>query len=156
MNTPTLIFDFELDFAGTLYCIPMCVRLKLDECGIKLSLKQWNRIPPAQRQQLVSKPCGTASEVKEYRVSLIRCIEEYTRSKVEEMPRDPAPEWANLSAPPDRLVKYAQALDVPAPSVQQWAALQPVQRFALFKLTRPGHSNDNFVPAMREFGLIEG
>jgi len=24
----------------------------------------------------------------------------------------------------------------------------------LFKLTRPGHTNENFIPAMREFGLV--
>lgn len=29
-----------------------------------------------------------------------------------------------------------------------------LQRFALYKLTRPGHDNDNFLPAMREFGLV--
>jgi hypothetical protein len=29
------------------------------------------------------------------------------------------------------------------------------QRFALFKLTRPNHDNDNFIPAMREFGLLD-
>lgn len=40
-----------------------------------------------------------------------------------------------------------------APSPQQWASLTTLRRFALFKLTRPGHDNDNFVPAMLEFGL---
>jgi len=28
-----------------------------------------------------------------------------------------------------------------------------LQRFALFKLTRKGHGNRNFLPALREFGL---
>jgi hypothetical protein len=32
--------------------------------------------------------------------------------------------------------------------------LSVLQRFALFKLTRPGHDNDNLEPAMREFGLL--
>ena len=37
---------------------------------------------------------------------------------------------------------------------EQWAALAPLQRFALYKLTRPGHKNENFLPAMREFTLL--
>ena len=37
------IFDFEADFAHGLRCIPMVVRLKLDRCLIRLSLKQWSR-----------------------------------------------------------------------------------------------------------------
>ncbi len=41
------------------------------------------------------------------------------------------------------------------PTLTQWAGLSPLQRFAIFKLTRPGHTNENFVPAMREFGLIQ-
>ena len=45
--------------------------------------------------------------------------------------------------------------DVTPPTVAQWAALSPLQRFAIFKLTRPGHTNENFEPAMREFGLIK-
>jgi hypothetical protein len=32
--------------------------------------------------------------------------------------------------------------------------LTPLQRFALFKLTRPGHSNENFIPAMWEFSIL--
>jgi len=35
----------------------------------------------------------------------------------------------------------------------QWTALSPLQRFALCKLSRPGHENRNFLPALREFGL---
>lgn len=40
------------------------------------------------------------------------------------------------------------------PTATQWAALLPLQRFALVKLARSRHENENFVPAMREFGLL--
>lgn len=52
------IFAFELDFGGTLRCIPMSVRLKLDQAGIKLSLKQWNKLPPEERRWLVARHPG--------------------------------------------------------------------------------------------------
>ena len=38
-----MLFDFERDFAGSLRCIPMVARQKLDIVGIKLSLRQWSR-----------------------------------------------------------------------------------------------------------------
>jgi hypothetical protein len=38
-------------------------------------------------------------------------------------------------------------------SLTQWRGLTVLQRFALLKLTRPGHENKNFSKAMKEFGL---
>jgi hypothetical protein len=37
---------------------------------------------------------------------------------------------------------------------QQWSQLTPLQRFALMKLSRKGHENKNFYPALQEFGLV--
>jgi hypothetical protein len=39
-------------------------------------------------------------------------------------------------------------------SLEQWASLLPLQRFALIKLSRSNHENHNFVPALQEFGLL--
>lgn len=149
-----MIFDFETDFAGTLRCIPMSVRMKLDQCGIKLSLKQWSRIPAAERRQLLSEPCDTPSNVSLYESLLVRLIETWTAAAVEMVHPDPAPAWADARQVPRRLLDYAAALGVTPPSAEQWASLPSLQRFALFKLTRPGHDNDNFIPALREFGLL--
>jgi hypothetical protein len=148
------IFGFETDFAGTLHCIPMSVRMKLDQVGIKLSLKQWNRLPEAERQVLIERPCADAAQTRAYRELLVQAIEAHTRSAVEFAPLDESPPWADGSAVPPRLVEWAQGVSVAPPSAAQWSALTPLQRFALFKLTRPGHSNENFIPAMREFSLL--
>jgi hypothetical protein len=154
LETNGPIFGFETDFAGTLRCIPMSVRFKLDQCRVKLTLKQWNRIPPTQRLQLVSEPCGAPENVDSFKSLLVELIETWTSSGVENMPADPAPAWADTIDTPHRIVAYAIALGVAPPSADQWATLAPLQRYALFKLTRPGHDNDNFIPAMREFGLL--
>jgi hypothetical protein len=148
------IFRFETDFGGTLRCIPMSVRMKLDQTGIKLSLKQWNRIPPAGRRELVERPCTNAGEAEAYREFLVSQIEAHTKTTVELAPVDPAPPWADASAVPERIRDWARGVNVAAPSGEQWAALTALQRFALFKLTRPGHRNENFLPAMREFSLL--
>jgi hypothetical protein len=148
------IFEFETDFAGSLRCIPMCVRLKLDQSGIKLSLKQWNRIPPPERRQLVDRPCNDPIETQAYQRYLVALIETHTKTAVEFAPVDESPPWVDSARVPERIRSYASGLGLVPPSVEQWTALTPLQRFALFKLTRPGHSNDNFLPAMREFSLL--
>src|SRR5215475_8482269 len=77
------IFRFEVDFGGTLRCIPMSVRMKLDQTGIKLSLKQWNRIPPDGRRVLVESPCDNAEDTEAYKQFLVSQIETHTRTAVE-------------------------------------------------------------------------
>lgn len=149
------IFDFETDFAGKLHCIPMCVRFRLDECRVKLSLKQWNRIPPDDRRRLVTMPCNTPDGARNYREFLVNLIESHTSSPVEWVADDTAADWTDDTQVPPRIIAHAMGLGVLPPSLDRWNALSPLQRFALYKLTRPNHSNDNFMPAMREFGISE-
>ncbi|MGC1523752.1 MAG: nitrate reductase associated protein [Steroidobacteraceae bacterium] len=148
------VFVFELDFGGTLRCIPMSVRLKLDQAGIKLSLKQWNKLPPEERRQLVEQPCDELPQIESYKQNLMSLIEKFTMTSVELMAVDGSPPWTDPAVVPERVSVWARSLEVAPPSREQWAALSPLQRFALFKLTRPGHSNSNFIPAMREFSLL--
>lgn len=147
------IFDFEMDFAGTLRCIPMVVRFKLDQCGVKLSLRQWSRFSRDERTELVQRDCSTAENVRSYAEYLCGLIESKAADKPVRLDPVSAAQWEEAGAVPVRLVVYARQLGLAPPSLQQWRALTPLRRFALFKLTRPGHDNDNFVPAMREFGL---
>jgi hypothetical protein len=155
MEADSSIFGFETDFAGTLRCIPMCVRLKLDQCGIKVSLKQWNKFPSVERHLLVNELRDSTAEITSYAAHVTRLIETYAGSRVETVEVDSSPEWANPHTIPSRVVNYALELGVTPPSEVKWRALSPLRRFALFKLTRPGHRNDNFIPAMREFGLLQ-
>jgi hypothetical protein len=148
------VFAFELDFGGTLRCIPMSVRMKLDQTGIKLSLKQWNKLPAEGRRQLVERTCDELAEIESYKWYLVSLIEKFTVTPVEPVPVDDSPPWADPAVVPERICVWARNLGVASPSREQWAKLTPLQRFALFKLTRPGHSNDNFIPAMREFSIL--
>ena len=49
-------FAFEQDFIGNWRCIPLCVRRKLDLCGVKLKLNHWLELSHEQRQALVDWP----------------------------------------------------------------------------------------------------
>jgi hypothetical protein len=149
------LFDFERDFADSLEFIPMVVRFKLDRCGIKLSLPQWSRLTHQERAQLVTQPCDAPDEVRVYRNALVDMIVVDARDTISEIQIDAAPAWQNAAEVPESLARYARSVAMDPPSSLQWAALTPLQRFTLLKLSREGHENRNFLPAMREFGLVE-
>ena len=149
------IFCFERDFARSLRCIPMAVRLKLDRCGIKLSLRQWNRFLLDDRNLLLKARCSMPSDVDSYRNLLIALVSERTGETATEVePVDPAL-WEDWSQVPEMLRSYAADLSLAPPTSQRWGALTPLQRFALLKLTRDSHDNANFIPAMLEFRILD-
>jgi len=141
-------FDFEAAFVKSLRCVPMIVRYKLDACGIKLSLRAWKQFSLSTRARLVTMKVASLDEVQAYRLFLsqaIRDVGEFVIPMEGEVP----PAWADPACIPDAVARKAKEHDVKI----DWAMLQPLQRFALVKLTRSGHENENFVPALREFGL---
>jgi hypothetical protein len=146
-------FQFEQDFVASLRCIPMQVRYKLDTCGIKLKLHQWGTFTQTDRQTLVSQPCeGDSASV--YAEMLKALIRDRTGETASALAIDPAPPWLDGSTIPDSVQSKAESVGV-ALSPQQWATLEPIQRFALIKLSRSGHENNNFLPALQEFCLVE-
>jgi hypothetical protein len=150
----TSFFQFEADFVESLRCIPMQVRLKLDTCGVKLKLNQWNQLNQTDRQQLVDLPCETDSDAAEYRQFLHELIHKRTGAEATDLAIDPAPPWADSTSMPASV--KAKLVEVEASlSTHQWATLSPLQRFALIKLSRSGHENHNFLPALKEFDLID-
>ncbi|WP_218082796.1 nitrate reductase associated protein [Anthocerotibacter panamensis] len=146
----TDLFHFEADFVDSLRCIPMVVRLKLDTCGIKLKLAHWYQLTPAERQQLVDLPCATGPEIDWYRTRLSALLLERTGTPA--MLVEATPLWLAPTVP-ETVQAQAKHLGV-AIHQEQWATLTPLQRFALLKLSRASHENQNFLPALREFGLV--
>jgi hypothetical protein len=151
--TVGIMFRFEADFAQSLRCIPMCVRLKLDLCGIKLTLRQWSRLNVADRRWLTEHPCDSHIEASALRTSLAALIAKRTSETILYIPVEPAPEWSDGERVPAEVQAKARTVGLPILSQQQWSDLTNLQRFALIKLTREGHESANFLPAMREFGL---
>ncbi|MGB3294454.1 MAG: nitrate reductase associated protein, partial [Phormidesmis sp.] len=64
-----------------------------------------------------------------------------------------APAWQQLDAIPEPVRDKFENQQVPL-TLAQWVALSELQRFALVKLSRPSHENNNFMPAVQEFGLV--
>ncbi|QIZ72142.1 nitrate reductase associated protein [Oxynema aestuarii] len=145
-------FQFESDFVESLRCIPMQVRYKLDTCGVKLKLAHWHQFPESVRQDLVDRPCQNAGEIDAYRHELQQQVLQYNDRPAKDLDVDPNPPWLNPAEVPEAVGEKAREFNVNL-TVKQWQTLTPLQRFALIKLSRSGHENRNFLPALREFGL---
>ncbi|EGG78911.1 hypothetical protein SXCC_00433 [Gluconacetobacter sp. SXCC-1] len=150
-----MLFDFERDFAGSLRCIPMIARQKLDIVGIKLSLRQWSRFTREERGQLADLPCETVPEQAAYRELVAQLIATRSDEPLRPLAVRGLEDWREEGRMPEAVRIQAQADGMAPPTPAQWAALLPLQRFALVKLARSKHENENFVPAMREFGLLQ-
>lgn len=150
----TQFFQFEADFVDSLRCIPMQVRYKLDTCGVKLKLPHWLQFTPAERHTLLDLSCTTESEIQSYRSFLRQLVQSHTGETPTDLPIDPLPAWMNETVVPETVQDKAKAVGVSI-TLEQWATLTPLQRFALIKLSRSQHENKNFLPALGEFQIIE-
>lgn len=145
------LFGFESDFVASLRCIPMAVRYRLDLSGVKLRLNEWSKLGQAERRRLLEMPVSGPGEAAAYRDMLSAMVEAACGAAPSLMPESPEPVWESPAAPEQVRAKAAET--GVALSDASWQSLAPLQRFALVKLSRPGHENLNFVPAAEEFGL---
>ena len=146
-------FKFEADFVGSLRCIPMIVRMKLDNCGVKLKLTHWNQFSKLERETLVDMPCTTQSQRQSYRQFVQNLVTAKTGQPAKELAIDPNPPWLVETEIPQSVQTKAEECQVTI-SLKQWSNLTPARRFALIKLSRPSHENKNFIPALEEFGIL--
>lgn len=146
-------FQFETDFVDSLRCIPMQVRYRLDTCGVKLKLHQWNLFTLADRAELVDFDPQTAVEVDRYKELLVRLIRKRSGEEATLLTISIEPPWLNETEIPAVLAEKIGAADIIF-SLLQWRKLTTLQRFALIKLSGASHEQNNFLPALREFKVI--
>ena len=103
---------------------------------------------------MIRRPCQTTGEIAAYRAALVLLISVRAGEQAVALAVDSHPQWDDCAVVPSQITDRAVDLGLPAPSQRTWAALTQLQRFTLIKLTRGGHDNDNFGPAMREFGVL--
>jgi hypothetical protein len=149
----TNFFEFEADFVNSLRCIPMSVRLKLDTCGIKLKLVEWNHFTKQECDRLVELPCVEIGEIDDYREYLRQLILQQTGLEPTMLAVDSQPPWLKDREIPASVKERTRELLVDL-ELSQWQQLTSLQKFALIKLTRSQHENNNFLPALKEFGLL--
>lgn len=148
-----LLFEFEKDFADSLRCIPMALRYKLDSVGIKLKLTHWNLFSKQERQVLLAWPWESPQDRDRFRDFLQALVTQKSGEPAGELGIEPTPAWLQEDHIPESVQSKAAAFKFTI-TAQQWQKLQPLQRFALVKLSQSSHENHNFLPALREFNLI--
>jgi hypothetical protein len=147
------LFQFEANSEERHLCIPMEVRLKLDLCGLKLQVSQWQILSQSQQDALADLPFATSEQLECFREAVKKKVLESSGIPASDLPVATNPPWQDRTNIPARL--QAKALESGyLLNLEQWAALTSLQRFALIKWVRPGHENRNFLPALKEFGLV--
>ena len=145
-------FDFEADFTADLRCIPMAVRRKLDLAGVKLKLQHWSELGEAERAELLAwADDPTAIEaLRQHRQARSAAL---SAGQAKDLPRPDAEPWQQADQLPEVLAASCAQLDLEVRS-GGWAELDELQRFALVKLSHPGHEHRNLPRALAEFGLL--
>lgn len=147
------IFAFEQEFADGLRCIPMVVRRKLDLAGVKLSLAQWSRFPLEARTSLVEGRAEGSEGLQAWKDSVEGAVRLHAGEEPKSLAIEESPAWLRLDAVPSEVATWSAEAGVEL-SIARWRSLDDLQRFAMTKLSRPGHENRNFLPACKEFGLV--
>ncbi|MFN6338029.1 MAG: nitrate reductase associated protein [Cyanobacteriota bacterium] len=146
------VFRFEADFAGDLRCLPMAVRRKLDLAGVKLKLAHWHGLSEEERRRLLAWPDDGDS---------LRGMRHWLLERSRGLPHGPAQslhptteaDWRQGESLPESVMASCRQLGL-APRAEAWHSLDELQRFALVKLSHPGHEHRNLPRALEEFGLL--
>ncbi|WP_219910145.1 nitrate reductase associated protein, partial [Variovorax sp. WS11] len=144
-------FGFEREFEATLDCMPMSVRLKMDLCGIKLSLAQWRALPAEARRTTLDAQCESHVDVRRLRRFLEWWIREGGGTTPLQIQIDHS-DWQVATRVPDQVNYVLASSGLPHLPQPAWARLDDLQRFALCKLTTKGQARTLPV-ALVEFGL---
>jgi hypothetical protein len=122
-------YQYEAQFYPTLSRVPLDVRRKLDICGIKLSLKDWQRFSLEERVTLCHLPCETVEEIE----VTIRYIDFLSRRYCDRPIEKVAPLDDILwnAAVPKPVIERSAALKIV--TEKEWRELPSHHRYALFK-----------------------
>ncbi len=134
-------FHFEADFVTSLRCIPMAVRRKLDLCGCKVKLQQWLELSEFDRKEILM--------WSDYPEELMKLAQRLANCSSKMLIKDQET-WQNTDQIPKDLSCSCIEIGKQIPSLEQWKALDELERFALVKLSHPGHEHRNLASALKE------
>lgn len=145
-------FVFESELYATLEFMPLGVRHKLDVAGLKLSLKQWQRLPRAAREALCDAPVETAAQVDAFRSECERSCASVGEAVAVIAPA-PTPRPWDSDAARRAVVERAEGLGLRVDE-PRWSGLAEAQRYALARLSAPGKDEAKLRAALAEFELL--
>ena len=146
-------FQFEKGFITKgIHCIPMTVRYKLDRVGIKLELEHWYRLPLFIKEQIIAFPMFNVSDLGSFDQMLTQILISFfdntplRLTPIGNIDFTETDYFTNVNA---RAKEYNISIEY-----DQWCDLDVLHRYALTKLSTPGHEHKNFMIAMEEFGIV--
>ena len=131
----------------------MAVRRKLDLAGVKLKLMHWSELDEAERAELLAW-ADDAAAIEALRHHLMTRSAALSAGQAKDLPRPDAEPWQQATQLPDVLAASCAQLSLEL-AAGGWGELTELQRFALVKLSHPGHEHRNLPRALAEFGLLE-
>ncbi|MBM5803758.1 MAG: hypothetical protein FJ078_06515 [Cyanobacteria bacterium K_DeepCast_35m_m2_155] len=152
MDLSSRCFAFEADFTADLRCIPMAVRRKLDLAGIKLKLVHWGELGEAERQELLdwNDDPGAMAALRQH---LLTRTAQLAAGPAKALPQAAHEPWQQGESWPETVLASCRQLGL-TPDPSGWMRLSELQRFALVKLSHPGHEHRNLPRALVEFGMV--
>lgn len=130
----------------------MAVRRKLDLAGIKLKLQHWSELGEAERAELLAWADDPVA-IEALRQHLQARTNALSAGQAKDLPRADAEPWQQADQLPEVLAASCAQLNLEL-RCGGWAELNELQRFALVKLSHPGHEHRNLPRALAEFGLL--
>ncbi len=146
------VFRFEADFAADLRCLPMAVRRKLDLAGVKLKLAHWHGLSEEERQRLLAWPDDGPS-LQAFRAWLLARSQNLPQGPAGGLPPAVDADWQRPEEMPETVATSCRELGLLL-RPEAWRGLDELQRFALVKLSHPGHEHRNLPRAVEEFDLL--
>lgn len=148
------LFQFERDKYYALRRVPMAMRIKLDLCGVKLSIRDWSKFSREDREALADMSYESQQQLFVFRTRVMELVAAIAGDSTETPPCPrPAP-WEIRDEISPQVGHKLLTIGVQGPTIVQWAALSDLQRYALIKLTREGAKNEKLPAALKEFGLM--
>lgn len=119
----------------------MAVRRKLDLCGCKVKLQQWLELSEFDRKEILM--------WSDYPEELGKLAQRLANCSSKMLIKDQET-WQNTDQIPKDLSCSCIEIGKQIPSLEQWKALDELERFALVKLSHPGHEHRNLASALKE------
>ena len=129
-------FSFEAEIYCTLDCVPMTVRRKLDQIGLKIGLADWRALGHGERLAICHLPADLADEREALRAFVAEAVGRAGGAPPRELPQserlaaDPPPQL------PASLAENARAAGMVL-NQTMWDKLDPDERYVLMKLSGP-------------------
>jgi hypothetical protein len=147
---PLRLFAFEADIGPSFRRFPMAARYRLDCCGLRLKLEDWQRLSRSERALLSTLCVDTVEQRDLYRQFSAKTLNSVGRTV--DGVRAPAavpPQVSSDEVPPE-ILDQCDFSGIPPLETKVWKRLDELSRYALVMLSRPGHANRGFVGLVAE------